>query len=638
MITGDRLAAKDPSGIPVVIKIGRISTDKQSIESIEASFLAIDSYLEHRFPGTVMKFICLSEQASGMLAERDTIEIAFEHIRKGKVDLVIAEDLSRIFRHPTAMMHFVFRCVDANVRVIAVGDGFDTANEHWFESLMAAPLRHGMHVADTRRRVRRSATYSFKLGGMVTHVGFGHRKLTKEEAMSGQFGPKGLRVAKEPSATPILHEMRRRVLAGDSAPMIACWLNEMGIAPGPKCKLPTWSGKLVKFTLRNPLHCGIRLFRKVLYAKLYATGKPTRNKNAEPDASEHPELAHFSKEEFAELQRCLDARNGRKEPDSSCSLRRGVARKDSIWPGQQMRCGICGAPLYRTLRDQLKCANAFPGAREPCWNRVMVHAETVRSKVLPWLFDLIKQTPSAWDSLIDTAWDEIQQTSQRATKEIASIDARIREVEAKADRLADQLAKGVRHHSVKKLFASLDAELAALNEERTAIIERAQSNSTFLTREEVAKQSESALMQLARTSYRFAQLLRQVIPRFAVYPVQSLDSGLVRPQGRLVVDPCFLLEPQPDPRPSGIEIELRLFDPPVHIRHALQCAALKAEFPNYTLDELGKRLSINRMSVKRALAYSALMQSAETREEYKLLQTKPAHASRWKTRKKRASE
>jgi len=62
----------------------------------------------------------------------------------------------------------------------------DTANENWEVTLGAAALRHGLHIPDTRRRVRRTAEHGFHRGGMVAKIRFGYRKLSKEEADTGQ--------------------------------------------------------------------------------------------------------------------------------------------------------------------------------------------------------------------------------------------------------------------------------------------------------------------------------------------------------------------------------------------------------------------------------------------------------------------
>lgn len=68
---------------------------------------------------------------------------------------------------------------------------------------------------------------------MVLKIPFGFRKLTKAEARSGQYGPKGLRICKLPEWTPNIMEMRRRVLKSDPYVAIVAWLIATGTPVGP---------------------------------------------------------------------------------------------------------------------------------------------------------------------------------------------------------------------------------------------------------------------------------------------------------------------------------------------------------------------------------------------------------------------
>ena len=130
-----------------------------------------------------------------------TIRRAEELITSGRVDVVIAEDLSRIYRNPRLQYDFVQNAVDNGCRVVCIADNLDTGTDHWEVVLGAAAFRHGMFIPDVRRRVRRSATHAFHNGGMVLRVRYGYRRLSKEEAASGHFGSKGLRMAKVPECT-----------------------------------------------------------------------------------------------------------------------------------------------------------------------------------------------------------------------------------------------------------------------------------------------------------------------------------------------------------------------------------------------------------------------------------------------------
>jgi site-specific DNA recombinase len=214
------LTPMSPGGPARVIFIGRISTENQDLENIPASNRVAEEYLKQFYQGAVDPRY-LGEQASGMLAGRETILEAEELISSGLWNLVIVEDLSRIYRNPRLQWAFVQDCVDHITRVICIADNIDTADENWEFMVHTAALLHSMAVPVTRRRVRRTASHSFGNGGIVQKVRYGYRKLSKEEAAAGEQGTRGLRIALVPECTPVIREMRSRVLRGDSYDAVA---------------------------------------------------------------------------------------------------------------------------------------------------------------------------------------------------------------------------------------------------------------------------------------------------------------------------------------------------------------------------------------------------------------------------------
>jgi hypothetical protein len=85
---------------------------------------------------------------------------------------------------------------------------------------------------------------------------------------------------------------------------------------------------------------------------------------------------------------------------------------------------------------------------------------------------------------------------------------------------------------------------------------------------------------------------------------------------------------------TDLETTIDLFDPPVHIQHMPACLELKQAEPELTLKQIGKRLNIGHMTVKRAFDYSRLMERLGTSDPFRVLTSKPDRASRWKPRQK----
>jgi DNA invertase Pin-like site-specific DNA recombinase len=291
------------------------------------------------------------EQVSGWVVDRVMMREVEDGMRAGDMDLILVAELREVYRNPRLQWGFVQDCVDTNVRFISVADGIDTANEDWELMTHVAVMRHGMTVPEVRRRVRRKASYTFSRGGMVQKVRFGYRKLTKEQAESGEFGPKGLRIAKLPETTHHLKEMVRRLLRLDSYAAIAEWANDEGITPGPYVTSGRWTGRLVKELLRDAVLSGRRRFGTNRSRLVFGTGNYRSEPNpVGPETKEYPELALLTDEEHAAVMAIFRARkdasgkgnrNGKDHP----LYRR--PRKRSLWPGQHATCAYCGGTMYR---------------------------------------------------------------------------------------------------------------------------------------------------------------------------------------------------------------------------------------------------------------------------------------------------
>ena len=90
---------KNPNGPLMVLAIGRISTDHQNIENIDASYEVDERHLRRLYPGE-MNIKRLGERGSGWKINRATIKEALEDIESGNWDVVIMEDLGRAYRNP----------------------------------------------------------------------------------------------------------------------------------------------------------------------------------------------------------------------------------------------------------------------------------------------------------------------------------------------------------------------------------------------------------------------------------------------------------------------------------------------------------------------------------------------------------
>lgn len=634
------LVPKNPNGPLRVIELGRVSTEHQPIENIEASHRYADKYLECNYKGPI-ETKRLGERASGMRTDRQSIIEAEELIATGTWDLVIAEDLSRFYRNPRHQYAFVQDAVDNGTRVICIGDNLDTADDNWEVNMGAASLRHGLYIPDTRRRVRRTATDSFHKGGMVAKIRFGYRKLSKEEAKSGKFGPVGLRIVKVSECTEVIREMRSMILSGQGYQRVAEWLNDQQIKPGPYVKRSNWTGKLVKECLSDPILHGTRIFRDIIYQPIFRTGKHKRSKNTDsPEMETYEQLAHLTSAEHEELLMEMTRRANEHSP-SKAGRDHPLAnrpRSKTLWPGQHMTCGICTG-LFYWYADDLKCQNSFKHGAEHCWNHVQVSAEQARLKVISWILSELAKIPDVRETLIESAWREYSRTLQSFRSKELNLDAEIRELEKQSSRLAKAIRMSDDIDALVKESKMVNDDLeAARHKKRKIEQERSTVPFNFVARAEFGEGLDKAILELSRSSYEFCALMRRWIPEFVIYPVQAIDSGLVRPRARVTLrlsDAPRKLDVANTPD-SEVTTTLDLFAYPAHIEYLGACLAEKARNPNMTLKEIGAKLEISHMTVKRAFDLRRQMQELGVNDPYRELRAPPEKASRWKTRRSRS--
>lgn len=611
------------SGPLRVLTIGRISTEHQQMESIAAMHDVVETQLRQIYKGP-FDLTKLGEQASGMLVDRPTIVEAMQRIEDGEFDLVMVEDLSRVYRNPARQYSFVQNCVDQETRFIALNDSIDTADENWELSLSIATLRHGMYIPDTRKRVIRSATHSFLQGGMVGKVPFGYRKVSKEEAQAGTYGSVGLRIAKDPAAAPIIRKICDRVLTGESFESIAQWLNGEEVLPGLYVRKGRWTAKLLRQFLRMELLHGERVFRKVHYSTVYKTGKKRRVKNV-PEKLErmvYPELAHLTPEDHSVLLTAMDARasEARHSEGSEHPLYRRP-RCRTHFPRQHATCGVCGALMYPTESNRMVCSRALAG---DCWNRVRPHEPRLRQTVLGAIIADTRKRPCFEEKLLAVTKMELTRVLSQTSNCVASLEKQRQSVISQIAEVTTAIAlSSAKLPSLLEKLTELEVQRVKLTEDIAAAHAAIPEVHSGISDDEISERWPELLQQIAASSFEFADWIRKLIPVIQILPVQALDTGLVRSKVQFVVRWAVLC--------NNAEDTNHLLDVgslPQHVRDALELG--QSDGPKANLGDMARALGMTKARIKRARAYARLMHEAGLGEPYRLLSESPAKASRWR--------
>jgi hypothetical protein len=206
------------------------------------------------------------------------------------------------------------------------------------------------------------------------------------------------------------------------------------------------------------------------------------------------------------------------------------------------------------------------------------------------------------------------------------------------------MRKGKKLQLLVKELAEIEEnleDLKKLESQRTLELEALPA---FDTLEEIESNLPETLNVVAERSFEFGALMREIIPRFEIVPVQAFDSKLVRPRAQLTLD---LGKLDSESKEGEIDIELDLFVPPKHFRFVSDVLETKRRFPKYSYPKIANAIneelannrkegepneSISYMTVKRCFSTAKKMEAAGLSSPYSVLDFIPSKASRWKQR------
>ncbi len=411
-----------------------------------------------------------------------------------------------------------------------------------------------------------------------------------------------------------------------------------------------WTQRLVKDLLTDPILIGVRRFRVMKFTRIRKTGKFRRELNPDgPETEHYSELAHLSDDEFVTMQEVIEeiAEQHRNRSGADSALYRRP-RKDALFPRQHATCAVCEGLMHAYDSDQMKCENAHERGEDQCWNHVQVDMVMARAKFIPWLIAQLEDVPGVRELIVDFTVEELATLREKCDKGCAGRSSTIAQLEREATCIAKAIRAGGELESFIKEAKDIDEQLCNLRELELQSKAGESDLPECHTREEVERQLDDVLMYIACTSYDFSKLMREVIPRIEIVPVQAIDSGQVRPRARIVLSVERLRQDCDEgPVLQDIPVEIDLFDPPKHFRHIEACLQVKREHPKWGYPKIADEVSnglataakegeepetISYMTVKRCFGIHRQMEDEGLTEPYRVLNEKPECASRWKPR------
>jgi DNA invertase Pin-like site-specific DNA recombinase len=628
-----------------IVVYARYSTEEQDASSIADQITYCKRFLAaNGITDAEVEIIERTDsETSGELVSRPGINGVRDLIGGRAVDLLICEDTSRLFRHATACGELIETAVDLGIRVIAINDNIDTAEDDWDDRLHEAAQHHARSNKYTSRRMQRRQDALWQMGAAIGLLKTGYRRRPSQPATATE-PPEGPFFDEiDPQWQPVIREAFERMHRRESAFEVAEGLTDQKIPKASNCKSPVWSERNVIALIRNPIYRGIEHYRATVIHKQRRTGKHLQQRNA-PDRVLTREMPHLRMVDdwlWYSANQAVDERTTRKLfPAGSEHPLHGIPR-DSRGPLSQIFFCICGGKMYMDGRNEggYRCSNARKGL---CNN----HASPLRSVVHAKLGKAISDRLLAVDGHLETvaAWIAESLQSNDARKERkAKLQVEERQLISQLNALAD---------AVEKSSDSLTTLLERLSRrEQDLALNRAEHERLDMD-EKLPHQipSRAAIMEkLAEMSAHLLDFdssvaadLRQLIGKIEAVPYQQFGSTKVVLRAHFRLNLVALLPDQMfallkndqfeamDGRLNVAPMVVDLFEPSGPAKYWAK--ALELADARYSSEQIAVALGTNRTTANRSVRYGRELRSAGLCDPYIQLIEIPANLGRWRSR------
>ena len=450
------------------LRLSREEAQSGESASIKNQRLMITNYCSQHGLNLVRTFV--DDGWSGGNFERPGFQEMMRELEKGRADIVITKDLSRLGRDMVEASYYAEQYYpEHGIRYIAIADNFDTEHEN-----IMAPFQFAMnevYLRDGSRKVKDVLRTKREQGQYCACPPYGYKK---------EKGNKNHLVPDEVTA-PVVKRIFRQAANGDSSRRIALDLNQDGIIPPLKYRVlyrddfsevgasrmsDIWNYTTVKRILKNRVYLGHTVLGRSRKVSVKSKKKVAIPKE-DWAVTENTHEALVTTEIFELAQENL----GR---GTSCYKAYDHVRK-SIFSGIAV-CGKCGYSLC-------SCGTVYKGEREKYWFLSCTHqrkeianpCDGVRIRYAD-LVEVVRQELSYVISLRD---DQIQAMAKEAIdREVSEDNLALKKVQrekAKArlaviDKMISKLyldnAEGrLADNRLEKMVADLEAESDQLSQQ-----------------------------------------------------------------------------------------------------------------------------------------------------------------------------
>jgi site-specific DNA recombinase len=418
----------------------RYSTDLQREESIEDQLRNLRNFAAARSWQILPAHVYADYGISGASTDRPALKamITAALAKPAPFDVILVDDTSRLSRNLAEAMHLKQQLEFAGIRLIAVSQGVDSADDQADVIWTVHGLVDSLFLKELSKKTHRGmeglALRGMHTGGRV----YGYRSVQVE-------GGAKLTVF-EPEAV-IVRRIFEMSANGKSLKKVAKQLNAENIRspqPGTKKRYDTWAPSAIREMLRRELYVGKIVWNKSKKVKVPGTNKRVRRPRPESEwkITRAPELRIVSDELWQRVEQRIQftlktyGRNLR----GMCQRN---ASSQYLLSGF-LKCGECGANLVVVQGRASKYASyGCPQhySRGACSNSLRIGMEKLETELFTQLeHDVLRP------DVVELAVKETQRELEKVTRDCKDLsghyEARQKELETELRNLATAIAKG----------------------------------------------------------------------------------------------------------------------------------------------------------------------------------------------------
>lgn len=320
--------------------------------SITNQRMMIENYCKQH--GIILAGEFVDDGWSGGNFDRPSFQKMLQELKKGKANMVITKDLSRLGRDMREASYYAEQYFpEHGIRFITISDNFDTEHENIMAPFLFA--MNEVYLRDGSRKVKDVLRSKRESGQYCACPPYGYRKDPADKH----------RLVPDEQTAPIVQRIFEQAANGDSSRKIALDLNSDGIIPPLKYRVlyrddfspegaarasDLWNYTTVKRILKNSVYLGHTLLGKSRKASVKSKKKvPVPREGWAVTENTHPPLISQQVFELAQRNMGRGTRNYRQYEHVRKSIFGGVAV-----------CEKCGHSLC-------SCGTVYKGEREKYW-------------------------------------------------------------------------------------------------------------------------------------------------------------------------------------------------------------------------------------------------------------------------------